>query len=241
MTPKSLFLTWWIKLTNTIQKRLNVSSTQLLYQSAPFQAAILFVSGPLVDQFLTKQNVFAFKYSPIVLVQNQNLSFLSISHRLSKRFLITYSCWTFAGIYHPLMHYCCICQLQHISGDWQNIPSHISSSWPPQDLPGSYLRLYTAAWPFYRQEHHWNPDSHFWDGVVFIFLHPREQKETSWSIGVSGIFTYSSLPRVVSPNKGLLTNFLYLVFQMKDKDATPFLALEKEGNEVKKSDKDSLV
>ncbi|KAF3955963.1 hypothetical protein CMV_018882 [Castanea mollissima] len=54
-------------LTNTIQKRLNVSSTQLLYQSAPFQAAILFVSGPLVDQFLTKQNVFAFKYSPLVL------------------------------------------------------------------------------------------------------------------------------------------------------------------------------
>ncbi|KAH7542644.1 hypothetical protein FEM48_Zijuj02G0096000 [Ziziphus jujuba var. spinosa] len=54
-------------LTNTIQKRLNVSSTQLLYQSAPFQAAILFVSGPLVDQFLSKQNVFAYKYSPIVL------------------------------------------------------------------------------------------------------------------------------------------------------------------------------
>ncbi|OAY51603.1 UDP-xylose transporter 1 [Manihot esculenta] len=54
-------------LTNTIQKRLNVSSTQLLYQSAPFQAAILFVSGPLVDQFLTKKNVFAYKYSSIVL------------------------------------------------------------------------------------------------------------------------------------------------------------------------------
>ncbi|CAL5432125.1 unnamed protein product [Camellia sinensis] len=54
-------------LTNTIQKRLNVSSTQLLYQSAPFQAAILFVSGPWVDQCLTKQNVFAHKYSPIVL------------------------------------------------------------------------------------------------------------------------------------------------------------------------------
>ncbi|WCJ41007.1 Nucleotide/sugar transporter family protein [Euphorbia peplus] len=54
-------------LTNTIQKRLNVSSTQLLYQSAPFQAAILFVSGPMVDQLLTKKNVFAFKYSPIVI------------------------------------------------------------------------------------------------------------------------------------------------------------------------------
>jgi len=54
-------------LTNTIQKKLNVTSTQLLYQSAPFQAAILFVSGPLVDQMLTKQNVFAYKYSSIVL------------------------------------------------------------------------------------------------------------------------------------------------------------------------------
>uniref|UniRef100_A0A6N2L3W1 Sugar phosphate transporter domain-containing protein n=1 Tax=Salix viminalis TaxID=40686 RepID=A0A6N2L3W1_SALVM len=54
------------QLTNTIQKRLNVSSTQLLYQSAPFQAAILFVSGPFVDHFLTKKNVFAYKYSPIV-------------------------------------------------------------------------------------------------------------------------------------------------------------------------------
>ncbi|XP_022850975.1 UDP-xylose transporter 1 [Olea europaea var. sylvestris] len=54
-------------LTNTIQKRLNVSSTQLLYQSAPFQAAVLFVSGPFVDQCLTKQNVFAHKYSTVVL------------------------------------------------------------------------------------------------------------------------------------------------------------------------------
>lgn len=54
-------------LTNTIQRRLNVSSTQLLYQSAPFQAAVLFVFGPSVDKCLTKQNVFAFKYSPIVL------------------------------------------------------------------------------------------------------------------------------------------------------------------------------
>ncbi|XP_073134878.1 UDP-xylose transporter 1 [Henckelia pumila] len=54
-------------LTNTIQKRLNVSSTQLLYQSAPFQAAILFVSGPFLDQFLTEKNVFAYKYSTVVL------------------------------------------------------------------------------------------------------------------------------------------------------------------------------
>ncbi|OIV99328.1 hypothetical protein TanjilG_17138 [Lupinus angustifolius] len=36
-------------LTNTIQKKLNVSSTQLLYQSSPFQAAILFVSAVSVN------------------------------------------------------------------------------------------------------------------------------------------------------------------------------------------------
>ncbi|KAF3555448.1 hypothetical protein F2Q69_00012222 [Brassica cretica] len=53
-------------LTNTIQKKLNVTSTQLLYQSAPFQAAILFVSGPFVDKYLTSLNVFSFQYSPIV-------------------------------------------------------------------------------------------------------------------------------------------------------------------------------
>lgn len=63
------------QLTNTIQKRLNVSSTQLLYQSAPFQAAILFVTGPMVDQYLTKQYVFAFKYSPLVLVLIPTLPF----------------------------------------------------------------------------------------------------------------------------------------------------------------------
>ncbi|RDX90099.1 UDP-xylose transporter 1 [Mucuna pruriens] len=62
------------QLTNTIQKKLNVSSTQLLYQSAPFQAAILFVSGPVVDQMLTKQNVFAYKYSPVVLNLGSELS-----------------------------------------------------------------------------------------------------------------------------------------------------------------------
>lgn len=55
-------------MTNTIQKKLNISSTQLLYQSCPFQAAILFVTGPFVDKCLTKRNVFAYSYSSIVLV-----------------------------------------------------------------------------------------------------------------------------------------------------------------------------
>ncbi|KAM0902652.1 hypothetical protein ACQ4PT_019178 [Festuca glaucescens] len=54
-------------LTNTIQRKLKVTSTQLLYQSAPYQAAILFATGPFVDQLLTKRSVFDHKYTaPVV-------------------------------------------------------------------------------------------------------------------------------------------------------------------------------
>lgn len=53
-------------MTNTIQKKLNVSSTQLLYQSSPFQAGILVISGPFVDGFLSHRNVFSYEYSSIV-------------------------------------------------------------------------------------------------------------------------------------------------------------------------------
>ncbi|CAN7139117.1 unnamed protein product [Brassica rapa subsp. narinosa] len=50
-------------MTNTIQKKFKVSSTQLLYQSCPYQAITLFVAGPFLDGLLTNQNVFAFKYT----------------------------------------------------------------------------------------------------------------------------------------------------------------------------------
>uniref|UniRef100_A0A6V7QRD8 Sugar phosphate transporter domain-containing protein n=1 Tax=Ananas comosus var. bracteatus TaxID=296719 RepID=A0A6V7QRD8_ANACO len=55
-------------MTNTIQKRFKVSSTQLLYQSCPYQALTLFIVGPFLDGLLTNQNVFAFNYIPLVLV-----------------------------------------------------------------------------------------------------------------------------------------------------------------------------
>ncbi|XP_022729663.1 UDP-xylose transporter 3 isoform X2 [Durio zibethinus] len=54
-------------MTNTIQKKFKVSSTQLLYQSCPYQAITLFIIGPFLDALLTNQNVFAFKYTPQVL------------------------------------------------------------------------------------------------------------------------------------------------------------------------------
>lgn len=55
-------------MTNTIQKKFKVSSTQLLYQSCPYQALTLFIIGPFLDGLLTNQNVFAFKYTPQVLI-----------------------------------------------------------------------------------------------------------------------------------------------------------------------------
>ncbi|KAF2953056.1 UDP-xylose transporter 3 [Oryza sativa Japonica Group] len=55
-------------MTNFIQKKFKVSSTQLLYQSCPYQALTLFIIGPFLDGFLTNQNVFAFKYTSEILV-----------------------------------------------------------------------------------------------------------------------------------------------------------------------------
>jgi hypothetical protein len=55
-------------MTNTIQKHYKVSSTQLLYQSCPYQAVTLFIIGPFLDAALTKRNVFAFNYNSYILV-----------------------------------------------------------------------------------------------------------------------------------------------------------------------------
>jgi len=58
-------------MTNTIQKKFKVSSTQLLYQSCPYQSLTLFLIGPFLDCFLTNQNVFAFNYTSQVVVSNE--------------------------------------------------------------------------------------------------------------------------------------------------------------------------
>lgn len=126
------------KLTNTIQKRFNASSTQLLYQSAPFQAAILFVSGPVVDQLLTNRNVFSHKYSPLVLVQihqNQFPSSLS-DHNISN--LIQFS--INADIYNPIMPYIRVSQLQHVSCHRKDFTGYIPSFGSSQNM--SCFRLW---------------------------------------------------------------------------------------------------
>lgn len=70
-------------MTNTIQKKFKVSSTQLLYQSCPYQAMTLFVSGPFLDKFLTQQNVFAFRYTPQVLTFIAMSCLISVSVNFS--------------------------------------------------------------------------------------------------------------------------------------------------------------
>ncbi|EPS65961.1 hypothetical protein M569_08813, partial [Genlisea aurea] len=55
-------------MTNTIQKKFKISSTQLLYQSCLYQALTLIISGPFVDNLLTGQNVFSFDYTQRVVV-----------------------------------------------------------------------------------------------------------------------------------------------------------------------------
>ncbi|KAJ8426063.1 hypothetical protein Cgig2_011280 [Carnegiea gigantea] len=60
-------------MTNSIQKKFKVSSTQLLYQSCPYQAITLFIVGPFLDGLLTNQNVFAFNYTPEVMVRSGQL------------------------------------------------------------------------------------------------------------------------------------------------------------------------
>ncbi|CAA6661873.1 unnamed protein product [Spirodela intermedia] len=70
-------------MTNTIQKKFKVSSTQLLYQSCPYQAMVLVISGPFLDGLLTNQNVFAFNYTPQVLAFIVLSCLLSVSVNFS--------------------------------------------------------------------------------------------------------------------------------------------------------------
>ncbi|GER35473.1 nucleotide/sugar transporter family protein [Striga asiatica] len=67
VTDLQLNVLGYDQMTNTIQKKFKVSSTQLLYQSCPYQAITLFLTGPFVDGLLTNLNVFAFNYTPKVL------------------------------------------------------------------------------------------------------------------------------------------------------------------------------
>ncbi|KAE8711500.1 hypothetical protein F3Y22_tig00110290pilonHSYRG00040 [Hibiscus syriacus] len=171
-------------LTNTIQKRLNVSSTQLLYQSAPFQAAILFVSGPVVDKFLTKQNVFAYKYSPIV------LAFIMLSCIISVS--VNFSTFLVIGKTSPVTY---------------QVLGHLKTCLV---LTLGYTLLHD---PFTEKN------------IIGILI-------AIFGMGLYSYFcTQENKRKQADP----------LEYQMKDKEETLILAVEKEGHEVKNSDKVSHV
>lgn len=58
-------------MTNTIQKRAKLSSTQLLYQTSPVMAATLLLTGPFLDRALTGTAVFGFDYTRLVTVRRR--------------------------------------------------------------------------------------------------------------------------------------------------------------------------
>ena len=129
-------------MTNTIQKRFKVSSTQLLYQSSPYQALTLFITGPFLDGLLTNLNVFSFKYTPQVLVNNT-----------TRLFFVTFyffgALWPwifFAGIHFVIMSYICLCQLQYISCNWKNITHHLSSLRTSENLPCLGIWVCFTSW-----------------------------------------------------------------------------------------------
>lgn len=53
--------------TNTMQKKHNIGSTQLLYLSAPYQSLTLFVIGPPLDNMLTGMTILDFDYNNTVI------------------------------------------------------------------------------------------------------------------------------------------------------------------------------
>lgn len=133
-------LTNSFQMTNTIQKNFKVSSTQLLYQSCPYQAVTLLISGPFLDGFLTDQNVFAFKYTTQVLVRTKSfMTQPTFFPPICSYFGIitnTIHFLSITGFHHSILPNICICEFQHISCNWKDIPSHLSGSWTSEDMPG---------------------------------------------------------------------------------------------------------
>lgn len=140
-------------MTNTIQKKFKVSSTQLLYQSCPYQAITLFIVGPFLDGLLTNQNVFAFAYTPQVLVSIRHFHrAASPDHPLSKHFFIWYPDSNHNVVYVAVLHCSvlpdiCLCKLQYIFGYWKDVCSNLSGPWTFENVPCFGIWLHSTPRP----------------------------------------------------------------------------------------------
>lgn len=170
-------------MTNTIQKRFKVSSTQLLYQSCPYQAITLFIIGPFLDWLLTNKNVFSFNYTPQVLVSwkppsissapcsSDFLSFLSNYHYKSVHYIIL------TVLHCAVLPDLRLCKLQYISGYWKDFSSHLPGPRTFENLPSFNLWLCSASWPVQLAQHFGDPGRCNWDGSLFLLLHSWESAE----------------------------------------------------------------
>ena len=131
-------------MTNTIQKKFKVSSTQLLYQSCPYQAIVLVLSGPFLDGLLTDQNVFAFNYTPQVLVTQEE------NHLHSPCQLLNFPAKNLnfpfvSGIHRSLLPAFGLSKFQHISCDWKDVSSHIPGSRASEDVPSPRFWVHSSS------------------------------------------------------------------------------------------------
>lgn len=140
-------------MTNTIQKKFKVSSTQLLYQSCPYQAITLFIIGPFLDGLLTNQNVFAFAYTPQVLVRIQSTTPKgSLATALSCHFLCVslisdsnHNIVYVAVLHCSILPDICLCKLQYIFGYWKDVCSNLSGPWTFEDMPCFGIWLHSPS------------------------------------------------------------------------------------------------
>lgn len=166
-------------MTNTIQKKFKVSSTQLLYQSCPYQALTLFIIGPFLDGLLTNKNVFAFKYTPYVLVKWLSILFFFRPLQLIFiLFIITILCIIMIAVLHcTIVLDICFCKLQHVFGNWKDISSHISGPRTSENMLGSSIWLCSSSWSIQLAQHFGYPDCRNWDGTLFVLLQSWEPAE----------------------------------------------------------------
>lgn len=158
-------------MTNTIQKKFKVSSTQLLYQSCPYQAITLFITGPFVDGLLTKQNVFAFNYTPQVLVRTGTLSCSWLQIIISK---ITVVFFLMTGIYCPILLNISFRELQHLPCNWKDITSYLSGPRAFENMPCFSLWLCSSTRPLQLAQHFRYLDCYSGDGTLLVLLQSGE-------------------------------------------------------------------
>ncbi|ANM62658.1 Nucleotide/sugar transporter family protein [Arabidopsis thaliana] len=161
-------------MTNTIQKKYKVSSTQLLYQSCPYQAITLFVTGPFLDGLLTNQNVFAFKYTSQVVVRMKQYMWNGLHYCF---YIFTNTPCLNAVLHRLVLPHICFSKLQHVSRHWKDISCHLSGSRTSKNMLSVSIWVSFAERRIQLAQHSWYSCRRDWNGALFLLLHTRNPTE----------------------------------------------------------------